>query len=54
MACGNTAPVRAEADLGRCVNYIHYTPVKHGWVQRMREWPHSTFHRYVRMEYPVD
>jgi putative transposase len=40
--------VRDEADLLRHVEYIHYNPVKHGHVLRVRDWPYSTFHRYVR------
>ena len=38
-----------EADQARHVDYIHYNPVKHGWVKQVRDWPYSTFHRYVRM-----
>ena len=26
----------------------HFNPVKHGYVGRVRDWPHSSFHRYVR------
>ncbi|MBC5784933.1 transposase [Ramlibacter sp. USB13] len=40
--------VRDEEDLGKHVDYIHFNPVKHGWVQRAADWPHSSFHRYVR------
>ena len=40
--------VRDESDLGRHVDYIHYNPVKHGLVSRVSDWPHSSFHRYVR------
>ncbi len=42
--------IRDEADLSRHVDYIHYNPVKHGWVTRVADWPHSTFHEYVRRE----
>lgn len=35
--------------------YVHYNPVKHGYVTSAAQWPHSTFHRYVREEvYPAD
>lgn len=37
-----------ERDFARHVDYIHFNPVKHGMVQRVRDWPHSSFHRYVR------
>ena len=47
--------IRDETDLLRHVEYIHYNPVKHGHVSRVRDWPHSTFHAYVRSEmYPAD
>jgi putative transposase len=41
--------IRDEDDLVRHVDYIHWNPVKHGLVSRVRDWPHSSFHRYVRM-----
>jgi putative transposase len=40
--------VRDEEDFRRHVDYIHFNPVKHGWAQRAGEWPHSSFHRFVR------
>jgi putative transposase len=40
--------IRDEEDLARHVDYIHYNPVKHGLVRAVAEWPHSSFHRYVR------
>ena len=40
--------IRDENDFARHVDYIHFNPVKHGYVQRAVDWPHSTFHRYVR------
>jgi len=47
--------LRDEADLRRHVEYIHFNPVKHGWVTQVRDWPYSTFHRYVRAGiYPLD
>ena len=41
--------IRDELDWERHVNYIHYNPVKHGWVEHVIDWPYSSFHRYVRM-----
>lgn len=35
-------------DLNRHLDYIHFNPVKHGWVLRARDWPYSSLHRYVR------
>jgi putative transposase len=46
---------RDEDDLKRCVDYAHWNPVKHGLVDHVREWPWSSFHRFVRLgEYPID
>jgi len=39
--------IRNDDDLVRHVDYIHFNPVKHGYVSQVREWPHSSFHRYV-------
>ena len=40
--------IRDEGDFERHVDYIHFNPVKHALVQRVRDWPYSSFHRYVR------
>ena len=40
---------RDELDLKRCVDYIHINPVKHRLVKRVRDWPWSTFHRFVKL-----
>ena len=40
--------IRDEDDFARHVDYIHCNPVKHGYVSAPRDWPHSSFHRYVR------
>jgi len=39
--------IRDEDYLARHVDYIHYNPVKHGWVSRPVDWPHSTLHGYI-------
>src|SRR6202012_2556477 len=39
--------IRDEADLERHVDYIHLNPVKHGYVSRVADWQHSSFHRFV-------
>ncbi|MFE8070085.1 transposase [Marinobacteraceae bacterium S3BR75-40.1] len=39
--------IKDENDLARHVDYIHYNPVKHGWVKRPIDWPYSTLHGYV-------
>jgi len=40
--------IRHEQDFARHVDYIHFNPMKHGLVSRVRDWPHSSFHLYVR------
>lgn len=40
--------IRDDPDFQRHVDYIHWNPVKHGWVRRVKDWPHSSFHAYVR------
>ena len=40
--------IRDDADFARHVDYIHINPVKHGMVNRVADWPHSSFHRYVK------
>lgn len=40
--------IRDEKDYAAHVDYIHFNPVKHGYVDQVRQWPYSTFHRFVR------
>ncbi len=40
--------IRDEDDYRRHVDYIHWNPVKHGYVKKASEWPYSTFYRYVK------
>ena len=43
------------SDVERHIDYIHYNPVKHGYVNRVVDWSYSSFHRYVsRGVCPVD
>jgi len=41
--------LRDERDYARHVDYIHINPVKHGHVERVTDWPYSSFHRFVRL-----
>src|SRR5262245_12117359 len=44
---------RDDEDVQRCVDYIHVNPLKHHLVDRVVDWPWSSFHRYVRLgDYP--
>jgi putative transposase len=40
--------IRDADDYDRHFHYIHYNPVKHGYVQRAGDYPHSSFHAYVK------
>ena len=37
-----------EEDLQRHIDYLHYNPVKHAYVKQVADWPHSSFHQYVK------
>ncbi len=44
-----------EADYVAHMDYIHYNPVKHGWVRSVKDWPYSSFHRLSEAGvYPLD
>jgi len=38
---------RDEYDYEQHVDYIHYNPVKHGYVERAVDWPYSSIHEYI-------
>jgi putative transposase len=40
--------LRDEADYKNHMDYIHYNPVKHGYVKKPSEWPYSSFKRFVK------
>ena len=40
--------IRDEEDFQNHINYIHYNPVKHGYVTKPSDWKYSTIHRYIR------
>ena len=47
--------IRDETDLKRHVDYIHYNPVKHGYVEQTANWPYSTFDKFLALgEYEPD
>lgn len=39
--------IRDDLDRETHMHYLHYNPVKHGYVKAVSDWPFSTFHRYV-------
>ena len=47
--------IESEDDYDRHFDYLHYNPVKHGYVTCPGEWSLSSFHRWVRAGvYPAD
>ncbi|MGH8191269.1 MAG: REP-associated tyrosine transposase [Rhodanobacteraceae bacterium] len=47
--------IRDETDMRRHMDYVHINPVKHGWTNRVVDWPHSSFHAWVAKDvYPSD
>lgn len=41
--------IRDEQDYRQHLDYIHFNPVKHGYVQTAAQWPHSSFHRFLAL-----
>jgi putative transposase len=41
--------IRDEADYASHMDYVHFNPVKHGYVHQAAEWPYSSFHRSVAL-----
>ena len=39
--------IRDEGDYRAHIDYIHMNPVKHGYVEHIKDWPYSSFHRFV-------
>lgn len=46
--------VRDEAELFAYRDYIHFNPVKHGYVNDPYEWPYSSVHRHQRLGWLTD
>jgi len=40
--------IEDEIDFERHFDYVHFNPVKYGYVLRPEDWPFSSFHRYLR------
>ena len=46
---------RRDIDYARRMDYVHFNPVKHGYVSFARDWSYSNFHRLVEAGlYPAD
>lgn len=47
--------IRDNEDFAAHVDYVHFNPVKHGYVAHVADWPHSTFKACARRgPYPKD
>ena len=42
--------IRGERDFWTRFNYIHYNPVKHGYVQKPEDWKFSSYRFYLQEE----
>ena len=40
--------IKSEEELNNHINYIHYNPVKHKFVDNVKDWEYSSFHKFVR------
>ncbi len=40
--------IRDEKDYCQHIDYIHYNPVKHGWVNKVIDWPYSSLHLFIK------
>jgi putative transposase len=40
--------IKDTNDLQKHIDYIHYNPVKHGLVEKIEDWPWSTYHKFVQ------
>jgi putative transposase len=40
--------IRDERDYAAHMDYLHYNPVKHGYVENVMDWPYSTFRHHVQ------
>jgi putative transposase len=39
--------IQDEQDYKTHMDYVHINPLKHGYVNRVSDWPYSSFHSYV-------
>ena len=47
--------IRNDLDYAAHMDYLHYNPVKHGYVGQVKDWPYSSFHSLVKArDYPAD
>jgi putative transposase len=46
--------VRDETDFYNHLNYIHYNPVRHGYVARPEDWEYSSYRRFAEKGMGMD
>ena len=44
----NRKPITSEDYYAWLVYYIHANPVRHGFVKRIDDWPHSSYHAFLQ------
>lgn len=42
--------IRDEKDFINHIDYIHYNPVKHGYVKSPADWSYSSIHKYIKQD----
>ncbi len=40
--------IQDDMDFERHLDYIHYSPIKHGYVEKASDWQWSSFHKFVK------
>jgi len=45
---GNAAIGSIVLKMTEITNYIHYNPVKHGYVSKSVDWEYSSIHKYIK------
>lgn len=41
--------IKNDEDFKKHIDYIHYNPVKHGYVKKVTDWRYSSIHRYIKV-----
>ena len=41
----------SQEELNNHIDYVHYNPVKHGYVKSVKEWEFSSFHKFVKEKF---
>ena len=37
----------SQDELNKHIDYVHYNPVKHGYIKNVKDWNFSSFHKFV-------